>query len=98
MSRVSLEQQLFSWKDWQDEGPGLMGFSNVELKVPMGQFAVGTKFDFAWFYSDLSAVTLVDETNSQEYSFTLTLTPGPAVELPSTLGHADECACEHTDN
>ncbi len=40
-----MEKNLFSWEDWDEAGPGSFFFYNAVLKVDIGQFKSGTKFD-----------------------------------------------------
>jgi hypothetical protein len=46
MENASLENQLFEWEDW-DGDQECMTFSPAILKVPIGKFPVGTRFDSA---------------------------------------------------
>jgi hypothetical protein len=42
----SLEMQLFDWEDWDGDQECIV-FSPITLKVPIGKFPAGTKFDSA---------------------------------------------------
>jgi len=93
MERESLEQQLFSWKDWFEEGPMAMQFSDVELKVPVGPYSIGTHFPSAFIMGDISVLVSIDEAG-EEHTFDLKMTVGEAVDLPAAeCGH--ECQHHH---
>ena len=91
MDRQSIEQTLFSWHGWEDEGPFNLGFSDVVLKVQIGQFPVGAKFPFAWVMGEQSTLILIDE-QDQQHGFSLTLTVGDPVEL---ITSSNPCDCGH---
>lgn len=40
-----MEKQLFDWDGWDDLGTASFQFYNAVLKVPMGEFSIGDKFD-----------------------------------------------------
>jgi hypothetical protein len=61
MDRPSFDQQLFTWDKYHPEGPMSMQFSKVELKVPVGEFVVGTKFPFDFLLGDVSVLVLIDD-------------------------------------
>jgi hypothetical protein len=89
MDRTPLENQIFSWDNWNETGPMSMQFMNVELKVRIGEFAAGTKFPFAFILGESSLLLLIDEKNEQHY-FALNLTVGERVESPEHE-HGDFC-------
>ena len=47
MERDTLEQQIFSWEDWDELDVGDLIFYDVTLKVPVGEFPAGTHFAYA---------------------------------------------------
>lgn len=79
MERQSLDNQLFSWQDALDEGPFAMQFIDVELKVAIGPYSIGTQFPFAFIMGDSSLLVLVDDAD-EEHAFELKMTVGEAVE------------------
>jgi hypothetical protein len=91
----SLDNQLFTWKSWADEGPLSMQFNEVTLKVAVGEYPVGTQFPAAFILGDMSLLVLIDE-DQEEHGFRLNLTVGEKVD-PSELkhDHADGCGCGH---
>jgi len=54
----SLEEQLFSWSDWDQADTAAFQYYNVELKVSIGEFVSGTKFDWALFDVENAELTL----------------------------------------
>lgn len=78
MERDTLEQQLFSWEGWDDNGIMCPQFYNVVLKVPIGSFPVGHKFPVAFFNGDTSVISFMDE-NDKEHAFELLLSVGNPV-------------------
>lgn len=88
----SFDAQLFTWEAWAPEGALSMQFSNVELKVPVGDFPAGTKFPFAFLLGEASVLVLVDEKH-EEHGFSLKLTVGGPV-APDELQCQDE-GCTH---
>ncbi len=89
----SFDSQLFSWESWSPEGPMSMQFSDVTLKVQVGDFAEGTKFPFAFILGEMSLLVLVDE-QQEEHPFRLGLSVGAKVDT-SELQHSDGCGCGH---
>lgn len=99
MARNSFDEQLFTWENWNDEGPLSMQYSNVELKVPVGSYPAGSKFPFAFILGDMSMLVLVDD-KQEEHGFDLKLNVGEEVQpeacaVPSVDAHDDECGCGH---
>lgn len=96
MDRDSLENQIFSWTSWQDEGPLSMGYSDVTLKVPVGEFEAGTKFPAAFLIGESSLLVFVEHDASgevtKEHVFELVMSVGKRVEIPE---HRDACDCGH---
>ena len=89
----TLDGQLFEWKEWNDEGPLSMQFSDVVLKVQVGDFPAGTKFPFAFILGERSLLVLIDD-QQEEHGFKLNLTVGEAVE-PSEEDHCHDEGCTH---
>ena len=94
MERTSFENQMFTWADWamDPNSPMTMQFSDVELKVPVGSYSVGTKFPFAVVVGGMSLLLLVDE-NDEQHGFDLKVSVGEAVEPPQA--DACEVGCSH---
>lgn len=80
MDRASLENQLFFWQDWDELDSSMsMQFYDVELKVAVGDFPIGTKFPSAYILGDNSLLVLTDN-NDKQFSFALNISVGEAVE------------------
>lgn len=94
MERDSFDQQLFTWEHWADEGPLSMQYTNVELKVPVGEFSMGTKFPFAFILGDASILVLVDDAQ-EEHAFDLKLSVGEKVD-PPVAECGPECHHDHS--
>lgn len=88
----SLDGQLFTWKDWHDEGPLSMQFNEVTLTVAIGEFPAGTVFPAVFLLGESSLLVLIDEDN-KEHGFRLNLTVGEAVEPPECTD--EECTHHH---
>ena len=96
LDRSSFDTQLFSWSDWAADGPMTMQFSNVELKVPVGSFAAGTKFPLATIMGEASLLVLTDE-QEKSYAFDLKINVGAAVDLPQVDECGPECQHDHSN-
>jgi hypothetical protein len=103
MARNSFDEQLFTWENWNNEGPLSMQYSNVELKVAVGSYPAGSKFPFAFILGDMSMLVLVDEQH-EEHGFDLKLAVGEEVQaeacpVPDADSHGEshdeECGCGH---
>lgn len=79
MDRTSLDNQIFTWGTWDQEGPMSMQFGDVELKVQVGEFPAGTKFPAAFLMGDASLLVLLDD-KQQEHAFDLKVNVGERVE------------------
>lgn len=94
MDRSSFDEQMFSWENYavDPNEPMTMQFSNVELKVPVGSFPVGTKFPFAIIAGGLSLLVLIDADDNQT-GFDLKVSVGEEVQPPQE----DQCeaGCSH---
>lgn len=77
--RLGLENQLFAWDGWDDNGIMCPQFYKVELIVPIGDFPVGHKFPVAFLNGDNSTISFMDE-KDVEHTFELVLTVGKKVE------------------
>lgn len=71
-TEISLEEQLFDWETWDRGANRDMVFGEVTLKVQIGSFPIGTKFDSAYFALETSELVLNGE-DGQEYTFQLKL-------------------------
>lgn len=78
-NKIGLENQLFTWREWDDNGPMMPQFYNVELLVPIAEFPAGHKFPVAFFNGDDSNVSFMDE-NNVEHIYELILTVGKKLE------------------
>ncbi len=71
---MTLEHQLFEWKDW-DGDHECMIYYNPVLKVQIGKFPAGTKFDTAAIMFDQAVLQLCD-TGEWEGKFAETIVRG----------------------
>lgn len=102
MSRSSFDDQLFTWENWADgDEPMSMKFSDITLKVPVGDFPAGTKFPFALLLGGGSLLVLVDD-NKEERGFTLNISVGEEVQPEESCEidsgskpNDDACGCGH---
>lgn len=94
MERKSLENQLFTWKNW-DEGmdAGDMQFFEVELTAQVGAFPAGTKFPRAYMATSGSFVVFLDE-DGKDHIFELTMTVGKKLTAED-FPHEEGCGCGH---
>jgi hypothetical protein len=74
-NHTGLEDQLFLWDGWDENGPMALQFYKVELKVQVGEFPVGTKFAVACVDGEKSVLTLIEE-NETEHAYELRLSVG----------------------
>lgn len=68
----SLESRIFEWTDWDDVGPTCQQFYNVILKIPVGPFPIGHKFDCAILFEEDSILCFTNN-DGTEYKFSLIL-------------------------
>jgi hypothetical protein len=94
--RSGIENQLFEWEEWSEDSPANLQFSNVTLKVPVGDFPVGTKFELALLINSASLLILMDE-EENEHAFDLKISVGDRVDL-NALEHDDDCDCHDHSN
>jgi hypothetical protein len=47
-----VECKLFDWESWDQQDVACLSFNEVVLKVRVGKFEAGTKFDFAFVNYD----------------------------------------------
>lgn len=76
--KFSLEQQLFTWENWDQTDTFNFYFHGVQLLVPIGSFPVGSKFTAASFNGEDSILTLISDQKDhmEEYSFQLHISVG----------------------
>jgi hypothetical protein len=67
MSANTIERQLFDWDGWDQVDTFALQFYNVVLKVPIGEFEVGHKFENAVFCGETSALQLLEDYDSDIY-------------------------------
>jgi len=78
--RIGLEEQIFTWDGWDDNGPMMPQFYKVELLVQVGEFPPGTKFPVAFFNGDSSTLSFTDESNV-EHIFEMKLSLGRKISM-----------------
>ncbi len=78
--RIGLEEQIFTWDGWDDNGPMMPQFYKVELLVQVGEFPPGTKFPVAFFNGDSSTLSFMDESNV-EHIFEMKLSLGRKMSM-----------------
>jgi len=79
MDRGTLEKQLFDWDGWDEGGPMDLMFYNVVLKVPVGEFPAGEKFEFANFGGETSILQLGRD--GKYYEFELNVSVGALLQV-----------------
>jgi len=76
----SLERSLFDWTGWDDNGPMSAQFYNVVLKVPIGEFPIGTKFSCAFIDGESGTLELwEDQDGVKHFSYELGLIVGAQI-------------------
>ena len=65
----TIENQIFSWKDWQQDDTSTFGFYEVALVVPVGPYPVGEIFAFASWCNERSTLELYKELGQTEPTF-----------------------------
>lgn len=95
MERKSLEQQLFTWDQWNEGADANDAiFYDVTLAVAIGDFPVGTKFKNAYFATSGSFVVFLDEQNN-EHVFELNVSVGRQLTEADFPSHEEGCDCGH---
>jgi|GEM_PF-5348152 hypothetical protein len=79
MDRTTLESQLFTWTGWDEGGPMDLMFYNIVLKVPVGDFSVGEKFEYADFDGETSVLSLGRD--GKYYEFELNVSVGALIQV-----------------
>jgi len=95
--RYGLEDALFSWENWEDNGIMSPQFYDVTLKVPIGQFPVGHQFDEAVLDGEKSLIHFIDE-DENSHTFELGLSVGRLLtdeEVKDCYGHSH---CDFGEN
>jgi hypothetical protein len=101
MKRETLEHQLFTWEDWEEDGPMDLQFTKVTLVAQMGDFPIGTKFKAGVFYGSQSLLILMDEKEEEHY-FDLRVSVG--AKLPAEMFQHEErcqdegCVCDREED
>lgn len=65
-----MEEELFSWEEWEDIDSGVTQYHNIILKVSVGKFPVGTKFDYAMIHIPNGQINFgnqINYANRKEY-------------------------------
>ena len=65
----AIENQVFTWKDWQYDDTATFSFYEAELIVPVGPYPIGTKFAFVSWNGDNSTLSCYETLNQFEPSF-----------------------------
>ena len=73
---MGIENQLFTWESWDEVGTMSLQFCDVQLKVQIGDFPIGTKFDCAVFDSESEVLQLFDDKTKTRYEFPLMVSVG----------------------
>lgn len=79
MALDSMEHQLFDWKSWDELWETDQTFFDITLKVPIGDFPIGTKFKQATLFIELSVVSLTDDAG-EDHIYQLHLTVGKKID------------------
>lgn len=79
--RQSIENSLFDWEGWDENGPMDLQFHNVVLKVPIGEFPIGTQFDCAFISGENSILQLYEDSNGGKiHEFELKFSVGSKIQ------------------
>jgi hypothetical protein len=83
---ISVDNQLFNWESWDIIDTMVFYFYDVTLNVPIGQFAIGTKFEGAFLSYEDSVLELQTHANDELswHKFKLTITATPISEKKIT--------------
>ncbi len=79
----TLESSLFYWEDWEGDHNALQ-FSDIELKISIGNFPAGAKFASACVDTENSVLSLYDygdENGINPHKFALRLEVGSAITV-----------------
>jgi hypothetical protein len=74
----TLEQQIFSWSEWDEESNDTLTFYQATLKVPVGKFPVGTVFKTATVFFGQGMLSLIDD-QEVEHLYRLNLSVGEPI-------------------
>ena len=91
MEQTTIEQQIFSWSELDEIENDTLMFYKVELKVPVGEFVVGTKFKTATVFFGQSMLSLIDD-QEVEHLYQLKLNVGDKIVSPIAEG----CCCGYS--
>lgn len=79
-NRSTIECQLFEWESWDFAENGIYDFYDVVLKVDVGAFKAGRKFNHAIFDTVHSLVTFYDTADDERgHSYALYIRVGEAL-------------------
>ena len=70
------EEQLFSWKDWDQNDTATFQFYDCVLKVPVGDLSVGSKVDCIVVSFEHAYIQLEDKEGKNVHVFGLHLSVG----------------------
>ena len=74
----TLEQQIFSWSEWDEVDSDTLIFYQATLKVPVGKFPVGTVFKTAAVFFGQGMLSLIDD-QEVEHLYRLNLSVGEPI-------------------
>jgi hypothetical protein len=81
--KKSIEQQIFTWKEWNDIECGHLHFTDVTLLVPVGDHPKGARFDAASVNMQDSTLTFYNNIGDVFSQYELVLSVGKKI-TPST--------------
>lgn len=64
-----MEKELFDWENWDELSTCTLQFYNCSLRVPVGQFSVGTKFETICLSFEEGVMTLYPDGNKPDETF-----------------------------
>jgi len=67
----SFENQIFSWEEWEEISTMCFQFENVVLKIPVGEFKIGERFERVFIDYENSMINLYPTNNGKEYAYML---------------------------
>jgi hypothetical protein len=65
----AIEQQLFTWKGWDEHGPACFDFDQITLVVPIGPYPAGTELAMAQWDGERSILELYASAEDEKPSY-----------------------------
>lgn len=69
-----MEKQLFDWVDWDQSDTTAFMFYDVTLRLPIGKFPAGTKFNSAYIDYENAKLEFFNDGETPEFTGSLSIT------------------------